>query len=901
MELPQEYRKHLAELAGETLQTFELIVHFATERLNGGSTQNPDVFVEANSWTANSQVRKVNTISQEILQSCRQLRSEPAIARIVAETENGVTKIYYVCRTTPVRIDDIDLASYRSPVGRLASSPIGSLCTIPKVGTMKVIERTQLRPSLESGGWNSRNSVLEGKAIGPLTIESLRALFEVAVRDDGVELLDSFLAEEQAEPNIFDGLRRTVLTKMGLRDQPILDQYQDEIFRLPLGARLMILGPPGTGKTTTLIRRLGQKRDIYSLETSEQLLVGSINDLQGDDHASSWLMFTPTDLLKDYLKEAFSREGVPASNRRIRTWDDYRRELARGPLGILKTSTGKGSLVLNDKGANLRVSAYEKPIQWFTEFNEWQRHNHFQQLVDATETLVASRDNESVALGKRLKVIIDRSGDVTMASTIRALADEAQHAQGIVNRLKTTTDKIIKASIAGRFSKNRGFLDELATFIDGLQDGQGVDPDEQDEVDDEDSGASLTTSVAALNAYMNAVRVRARASLSKQPLNRNSRYAKILEWIGEEVISALDFEEIGTNQLVQTSARRFVNPLKSYFDGIPKRYRAFRRASQEQGVWYLKDGLESREVNPLELDVVLLTTLRDGYNLLSVPDIRKNIDSTHWSSLIPLLGLYRNQILVDEATDFSPVQLACMAALARPELQSFFACGDFNQRLTTWGTRTEDELRWVFSDFDIREISVSYRQSRQLNELSRAIVQTLKGAGHVATLPEHVDSEGVPPVLLESADSDEVVIYWLAERIREIEKFVGQMPSTAIFVNSEEEVTLISRALKDALYEHNIQVQACPLGQVVGHDNDVRVFDIQYIKGLEFEAVFFVDVDNLAEIQPELFDKYLYVGATRAATYLGITCREYVPDLLEDLRDHFTGVWATTQNRQGTH
>ena len=40
------------------------------------------------------------------------------------------------------------------------------------------------------------------------------------------------------------------------------------------------------------------------------------------------------------------------------------------------------------------------------------------------------------------------------------------------------------------------------------------------------------------------------------------------------------------------------------------------------------------------------------------------------------------------------------------------------------------------------------------------------------------------------------------------------------------------------------------------------MFDIQYIKGLEFEAVFFVGVDQLAANQPELFDKYLYVGTT---------------------------------------
>jgi DNA helicase IV len=82
------------------------------------------------------------------------------------------------------------------------------------------------------------------------------------------------------------------------------------------------------------------------------------------------------------------------------------------------------------------------------------------------------------------------------------------------------------------------------------------------------------------------------------------------------------------------------------------------------------------------------------------------------------------------------------------------------------------------------------------------------------------------------------------------------------------------------------------LGQVRGQDNDVRVFDVQHIKGLEFEAVFFVDLDKLASQHPELFDKYLYVGATRAATYLGLTVSGHVlPEKLAPLADAFISDW----------
>ena len=113
---------------------------------------------------------------------------------------------------------------------------------------------------------------------------------------------------------------------MGLRDRPLLDEYQDEIFRLPLDTRLVILGPPGTGKTTTLIKRLGLKLDSEYLEPEEKKLVER-SAAGTNGHANSWLMFTPTELLKQYVKEAFARENIPASDLRIETWSDYRREL----------------------------------------------------------------------------------------------------------------------------------------------------------------------------------------------------------------------------------------------------------------------------------------------------------------------------------------------------------------------------------------------------------------------------------------------------------------------------------------------------------------------------------------------------------------------------------------------
>jgi len=136
------------------------------------------------------------------------------------------------------------------------------------------------------------------------------------------------------------------------------------------------------------------------------------------------------------------------------------------------------------------------------------------------------------------------------------------------------------------------------------------------------------------------------------------------------------------------------------------------------------------------------------------------------------------------------------------------------------------------------------------------------------------------------------LVAWISERIREIEKFVRQLPSIAIFVKDDQEVQPIADALGRALEDTNIEVEACLGGKAVGQETDVRVFAVEYIKGLEFEAVFFVGVDHLAQVHADLYDKYLYVGTTRAATYLGFTCEGSLPHPLSALHTMFVQGWS---------
>lgn len=896
MSFSEELKIHIDHVATESLSMLASVADRARSELQNRGLDSTS-FASINTLTSPRTVQEISHVNLANLESNQVLVREPAIARIVALDKNGKQRVYYICRAAPVSGVPGLLASYKAEVGRLASLPIGAIHTLPNGDVLKVIERTKLRPTVVTDGWDSRDTVYETENIRPVTIESLRALLRQVVAPEKVEdILSKMMAEDAAAANITDGIKRNLITKMGLRDQPVLDQYQDEIFRLPLNQRLLILGPPGTGKTTTLIRRLGQKLDTDYLSDEEKQVVASASQYGGTTHADSWVMFTPTELLKVYLKEAFSREGVPASDKHLKTWQDYRRQLGRNTLSILRTTGSRGIFTLKDAASTLGNDAAAKPKEWFIDFDGFQRGAFIDELQLSAKVLIGSTQADVASLGKRVKATLDQAHRSAMPALFVELGTEVINVQALVSTLKESSEVKIKDALNLAINRDKNFLEDLGKFIDQLRFPVEVDtddPDDQEDQDAEDEDAALpkTGRGAAIAAYFRAVRVQARKHAARRSLNKSSPSGKIIEWLGERSLTPTDRSGVGAQLLMLTAARRFVNPVKRYVDGVPKRYRAFRREGQEAGVWYSAESFPATDLHPLELDLLLLATLRAAGELLSRPAIARRVAETYWSALQTIQSLYKHQILVDEATDFSPIQLACMGALAHPQLRSFFACGDFNQRLTTWGSRSMADMRWVFPEIDLREVSVAYRQSRQLNELARFIITILGGDDQHVSLPEHVNSEGQMPVLLEDVSDLSSIVEWLAERICEIESFLGQMPSTAIFVNAESEVQSLADALNAELEDSNIRVVACPKGQVMGQDNDVRVFDIQHIKGLEFEAVFFIGIDRLAASQPALFDKYLYVGATRAATYLGLTCDAGLPSNMDPLRTHFATNW----------
>ncbi len=897
MAISKSTRSQIEAVAGDTLGTFESVADAAQEHLDGtASSSGAEAFAGINTFTSPEALRSQEKINRENVESYRLLTREPAIARVAVCDESGKMLVYYICRTAPISVgdEDVRLASYRSPVGRLAALSIGDEFTVHVDGDevpVEILEKAQLHPALVEQEWDSRNTVLEGADYGFITVESFREFLSRGVTaQPDTTLLERQLEEEQESASVIEGRRRSVIEKMGLRDQPVLDQYQDEIFRLPLNTRLLILGAPGTGKTTTLIRRLGQKLDLEALDESEKGLVGRLPNGHGVEHGKSWIMFTPTELLKHYVREAFAREDIAAPDERICTWTDFRRQLARQEFGILRSSSGGGTFVMRENTQTLLPETIGNQTSWYSDFDEWQKAYFWQELRDAAERLSEEPADEISKLADRILSVIGAAGEEPASTVLVALQRLVADVQAQRSEMKGDTDERIHRTLNLQINRDQDFLDDLANFLDSLADISD-DPDDTELDDEEEAAPPKTRRAGAAAAYARAIRSQARSTATRRSISKSTRTGRLIDWLGDRVPSEEDRLEVGQSLVVQSQLQRFVNPVRRYVDGVPSRYRRFRRARQSEKKWYRPDGYAAIDIHPLEVDLILLALLRSADELID----RIQAVSGEVADDFPVLArqrqLYRNQVLVDEATDFSPLQLGCMAALTPPEIRSFFACGDFNQRVTIWGTRSIEEMRWVIPDIASRSITVAYRQSKQLHELAKQIVVHSGGDAINVELPDFVDNEGVAPVLATNLSQESKVVDWLAGRIVEIESFVQQLPSIAVLVNDEGKVTPLATALGEVLEEQNVRVVACPNGQVMGLESDVRVFDVQHIKGLEFEAVFFVGVDLLAQIYPDLFDKYLYVGATRAATYLGLTCEQQLPDSIAGLTQMFGEHW----------
>ncbi len=884
----------LETLAEEALSTIAEIADGAAQKLASEGHSSANSFASGNTLTGGQAYQNLENITHSNREAWAALKREPSIARLVLEDDEGRARVVYIARKSSLPLaSGKQLASYGSPIGRLAELPVGEEATVTLQGQQHVfslVEKTSFCPGMVDGEWDSIRNQYRHVDLGVFSIDSLRALLRAGGLDSGDEL-DQLLEQAAVASGVQAGISHQIRTAMGLRDQPILDQFQGEIFRLPLDSQLIILGPPGTGKTTTLIKRLGQKLDIDNLDENERRVANASD--QSVPHESNWLMFTPSELLKHYLKEAFSREQVPASDARIKTWVAYRNDIARNTLGILRTANG-GKYTFKPDMANLATAVLLDPRAWYEGFSKFHDQRLRTQLKDGALIVKESAPAAGMPIAEQLLQLAEGLGSRAWMEVYRDLGKQEAQLKAALDESKGIADDLLKQERNRVFNRDKAVFQRLAQYLASLQQDD-EEPDEEAEFDEDETEVSGNTNASdiqnAVKAYLAALRTLARSRYRKRSLPKGSRASKVVQWLGDALPADAVLLEIGQRISFQNGLRRFVNAFRRYVSDVPTSYRLFRKEKSDATDFYRDAASNTLHLSATELDAIVLLMLRNCRTLLSQSFIERELDAPRYEMLRNLGSLFRNQIMVDEATDFSMLQLACMESLTTLKGRSFFACGDFNQRITHSGVRTMEQIAWVSPRIAAKSITQVYRQSRALNTFAGDLLRLQEGdLSALGELPKDSTHQGVKPVLLEKANEDDAA-RWIADRIAEVERAVKQMPTIAVLVNAEEDVKPMAERLTSYLEAVNLKAVACEEGKALGEGADVRVFDIQHIKGLEFEAVFFAGVDRLAEQKPELFDRYLYVGATRAATYLGMVCYQGVPVKIQPLVPAFVSSW----------
>jgi hypothetical protein len=240
---------------------------------------------------------------------------------------------------------------------------------------------------------------------------------------------------------------------------------------------------------------------------------------------------------------------------------------------------------------------------------------------------------------------------------------------------------------------------------------------------------------------------------------------------------------------------------------------------------------------------------------------------------------------IDEASDFSLIELACMHSFSHPFYDCTTLSGDLMQRMTKSGMTDWDGFVSFLGEGEIQRLEISYRQSPTLLKLAKEFYE--KVMGKITDYKSYsTPSLYEPrPEVKRIADFNERV-NWITEKILKIYKEYGnKIPSIAIFTASEEIGAHLSSGLRncDMLADAGIDIQSINQDGSLTQRGKVGVFNIENIKGLEFEAVFFADIDKIENADIELLQKYIYVGLSRAAYYLYITYRDRLPEGLDFL------------------
>ncbi len=468
--------------------------------------------------------------------------------------------------------------------------------------------------------------------------------------------------------------------------------------------------------------------------------------------------------------------------------------------------------------------------------------------------------------------------------------------------LRRDTENLTNRMVDSWIEKNSTRFDDLVEFVQAsAEDKKAVPEDELEEIVEENSDEGkvdqtiVDPRLNARNRIRQVIAQESEARVTGRKLRgKDAQFVWEFLGMGEETSNELMLAGILRIALKPRVLR--LNSFNRFLADIPRSFHRFRVAGvdKQKASNYRPDSREAVEkhrISPEEIDILIFAMFRITSLIGELGGQSVETEMTR-DLLGKIADQYRTHIAVDEATDFSAVQLASIYYLTHPRYRAVTFSGDLMQRVTTVGLGDWKELETLVPTLERFELVASYRQTPTLLNIAKKLYTKIIGE-EPAFNSKHDSSGNFPSPLKFSGAFNRDLSDWLAKRVFEIYRINGEkLPSIAIFVPTEADIDPAHKILKESLNEYSIDVESCRSGKILGTGSNIRIFSIEYIKGLEFEGVFYIDIDRSYEHHPELLDKYLYVGLTRATTFLGVTYSEKIPDAFGFLEEDFVdGDW----------
>lgn len=688
-----------------------------------------------------------------------------------------------------------------------------------------------------------------------------------------------------------------------LRIQHILDPSQEEAKRSHIydNTPVLIDGGPGTGKTTTMIQRLKFLLSDVALHDYTKLSNKEIEELTDPNTVNTkWIFFSPNALLLEYLRNNMREEELIANDGNTFTLEQFRKKmLLEYKLRNPETDSPFKNYSFRDGDSQPLILNAMQTVQ---DFELFCIDNLKSILLKAFSLPTADYEWHSIAV--EIKSSCKRAENVKDMAALVNLFNSLQDNQTFnVKHIEQQLGRLLGAAsveVQQDIIKDEESLNAVKDLIEKwnkdiipLNEEEIIETEMTEEEDVEEESAQLNFETELYKSLKSLIRVVAINKIdSKKKIS--GRQAELLAVVSKHIKDD-SLKRIGSLAWFVKNYASLTKGIESnVFAQMPRLYKLFRKKQLETNssnydLILLKKVIEKGNNKHLHADEqnLLIGYINNMlYRLYKRSSVRFNslkhryaLAYQNWAK--PVIG-------VDEATDYSILDYYLISSFRHYQFNSITLSGDIMQGITENGINDWDTLsKWVLPGLSKFELKISYRQTPTLVNLAREMYKDEIGHYPSYSSDKEIDKENEPvPIACVSEDEDEKA-EWIARRIIEIYKvYNSKMPSVAIFVGEDLNVSKFINTIYDTDLLNGIDVVDCTGGRALNRSDVVRVFRLSEVKGMEFEVAFFHNLDEaLSGRSTKIMKKYLYVGLSRATTHLAATfCN---PDEASEVLDYF--------------